>query len=62
MSGSGKFHIGRVLSNRKLAEGHYRMGIAVPAAFPEAAPGQNDADPLFLDFYRMVEARKAGKI
>jgi dihydroorotate dehydrogenase electron transfer subunit len=40
MSGSGKFHIGRVLSNRKLAEGHYRMGIAVPAAFPEAAPGQ----------------------
>ena len=29
---------------------------------PEAAPGPNDADPLFLDFYRMVEARKAGKI
>ncbi len=29
---------------------------------PEAAPGPNDADPLFLDFYRMVEKRKAGKI
>ena len=29
---------------------------------PEAAPGPNDADPLFLDFYRLIEARKAGKI
>ena len=29
---------------------------------PEAAPGPNDADPLFTDFYKMVEARKAGKI
>jgi carbamoyl-phosphate synthase small subunit len=29
---------------------------------PEAAPGPNDADPLFVDFYRMVEQRKAGKI
>jgi carbamoyl-phosphate synthase small subunit len=29
---------------------------------PEAAPGPNDADPLFLDFYNLVEARKAGKI
>ncbi len=29
---------------------------------PEAAPGPNDADPLFVDFYRMVEARKSGKI
>ncbi|MFM8619111.1 MAG: glutamine-hydrolyzing carbamoyl-phosphate synthase small subunit [Opitutaceae bacterium] len=29
---------------------------------PEAAPGPNDADPLFTDFYRMVEARQAGKI
>ncbi len=29
---------------------------------PEAAPGPNDADPLFLDFYKLVEARKAGKI
>jgi carbamoyl-phosphate synthase small subunit len=29
---------------------------------PEAAPGPNDADPLFLDFYNMVGARKAGRI
>jgi carbamoyl-phosphate synthase small subunit len=29
---------------------------------PEAAPGPNDADPLFVDFYKMVEKRKAGKI
>ncbi len=29
---------------------------------PEAAPGPNDADPLFVDFYRLIEARKAGKI
>ena len=29
---------------------------------PEAAPGPNDADPLFLDFYNLVAKRKAGKI
>ena len=29
---------------------------------PEAAPGPNDADPLFVDFYRLIEKRKAGKI
>ena len=29
---------------------------------PEAAPGPNDADPLFADFYRLIEQRKAGKI
>jgi len=29
---------------------------------PEAAPGPSDADSLFVDFYKMVEARKAGKI
>jgi carbamoyl-phosphate synthase small subunit len=29
---------------------------------PEAAPGPNDADPLFVDFYNMVLARKTGKI
>ncbi len=29
---------------------------------PEAAPGPNDADPLFTDFYRLIENRKAGKI
>jgi carbamoyl-phosphate synthase small subunit len=29
---------------------------------PEAAPGPNDADPLFVDFYKMVDARKKGKV
>jgi carbamoyl-phosphate synthase small subunit len=29
---------------------------------PEAAPGPNDADPLFDDFYRLVERRKDGTI
>jgi carbamoyl-phosphate synthase small subunit len=29
---------------------------------PEAAPGPNDADPLFQDFHRLIEQRKAGKI
>ena len=29
---------------------------------PEPAPGPNDADPLFSDFYRLIEQRKAGKI
>ena len=29
---------------------------------PEAAPGPNDADPLFTDFYHLVEKRKAGKV
>jgi len=29
---------------------------------PEAAPGPNDADALFVDFYRLIGQRKAGKI
>jgi carbamoyl-phosphate synthase small subunit len=29
---------------------------------PEAAPGTNDADPLFIDFHRLIEQRQAGKI
>jgi carbamoyl-phosphate synthase small subunit len=29
---------------------------------PEAAPGPNDADPLFVDFHNLTTARKAGKI
>jgi carbamoyl-phosphate synthase small subunit len=29
---------------------------------PEASPGPNDADPLFVDFYNLVEARALGKI
>jgi carbamoyl-phosphate synthase small subunit len=29
---------------------------------PEASPGPHDADPLFVDFYRLIERRKAGKV
>jgi len=29
---------------------------------PEAAPGPNDADPLFAQFHAMIQARKDGKI
>lgn len=29
---------------------------------PEAAPGPNDADPLFTDFYDLVKARASGKV
>jgi carbamoyl-phosphate synthase small subunit len=31
-------------------------------AYITPPPLPNDADPLFVDFYKMVEARKAGKI
>lgn len=41
---------------------HLSLPIFSVQYHPEAAPGPNDADPLFSDFYRMVEARKAGKI
>jgi carbamoyl-phosphate synthase small subunit len=41
---------------------HTRLPIFSVQYHPEAAPGPNDADPLFVDFYRMVEARKAGRI
>ena len=29
---------------------------------PEASPGPHDADPLFVDFYRLIDRRKAGKV
>jgi carbamoyl-phosphate synthase small subunit len=41
---------------------HKELPIFSVQYHPEAAPGPNDADPLFTDFYRMVEKRKAGKI
>ena len=41
---------------------HTRLPVFSVQYHPEAAPGPNDADPLFVDFYKMVEARKAGKI
>ena len=41
---------------------HSKLPVFSVQYHPEAAPGPNDADPLFVDFYKMVEARKAGKI
>ena len=41
---------------------HKELPIFSVQYHPEAAPGPNDADPLFADFHRMVSARKAGKI
>ncbi|MDX2185923.1 MAG: glutamine-hydrolyzing carbamoyl-phosphate synthase small subunit [Opitutaceae bacterium] len=41
---------------------HTRLPVFSVQYHPEAAPGPNDADPLFADFYRLVADRKAGKI
>jgi len=41
---------------------HTKLPVFSVQYHPEAAPGPNDADPLFVDFYKMVEARKDGKI
>jgi len=41
---------------------HTELPVFCVQYHPEAAPGPNDADPLFEDFYAMVAKRKAGKI
>jgi carbamoyl-phosphate synthase small subunit len=41
---------------------HKKLPVFSVQYHPEAAPGPNDADPLFVDFYRLIEARKAGKV
>jgi carbamoyl-phosphate synthase small subunit len=41
---------------------HKELPIFSVQYHPEAAPGPNDADPLFQDFYSLIEKRQAGAV